>query len=278
LAPQRRKRGHSEAQDSRQSKRGAAAAAAVDAVDPSANNSQQAQADDASQLSQPASQEGELTEPVAEEEREVSGAVVRTRQLVYPSRNSHRQLASLFRHMSACYTNLLANTRGTIRSDSQEAIATSLKLHVHFRCATSSLDAVGLPPMRPLFTSELFYNDKSLFQCQSYSNSMLDLLASLLQLRRDELHTDASAKGFIMGELQYELEDFAEADPNEGGSQIAAAASSTSALLALPPALTLVNCETPQVITPFPQQIRGQANSADAQEARRPAVRLSASA
>jgi DNA topoisomerase VI subunit A len=113
------------------------------------------------------------------------------------------------------------------------------------------------------FFSELFYNDKSLFQCQPYSNSMLDLLASLLQLRRDELHTDASAKGFIMGELQYELEDFAEADPNEGGSQTAAAASSSSALLALPPALTLVNCETPQVITPFPQQIRGQSMSTD---------------
>jgi len=111
--------------------------------------------------------------------------------------------------------------------------------------------------MRPPFSSELFYNDKSLFQCQPYSNSMLDLLASLLQLRRDELHTDASAKGFIMGELQYELEDFAEPDPNEGGGQTAAA-SSSSALLALPPALTLVNCETPQVITPFPQQIRGQ--------------------
>jgi hypothetical protein len=130
-----------------------------------------------------------------------------------------------------------------------------LAIRLAIRGALSSLDECCFGCV-PLLFSELFYNDKSLFQCQPYSNSMLDLLASLLQLRRDELHTDASAKGFIMGELQYELEDFAEPSPNEGGGQIAAA--SAAALLALPPALTLVNCETPQVITPFPQQIRGQ--------------------
>jgi len=170
---------------------------------------------------------------------------------------------------------------------------------------------------------ELFYDDKPLFKNKAYSDSSIRLLSSILQVRvihaedcnpsstsyvpqltlvlsvclsvmacarvqlqRDELSLVSSAKGLIMGDLQFEvsctpllsslgavteaatastfcnvhssafllwplygcekLEDFADPDADESAH----------------PAMQLVNCETAQTITPYAKQIRGETHRA----------------
>lgn len=72
-----------------------------------------------SQLSQesadPASQGADEEEQSAVEERQVHGTLLRTRQLVYPSRPGHRQMAALFKHMAACYLRITMGDQATIR-------------------------------------------------------------------------------------------------------------------------------------------------------------------
>ena len=101
----------------------------------------------------------------------------------------------------------------------------------------------------------LHYDDPQLFPRQSYSDSSVQLLCDILQVRRDSLHVVATAKGQIMGALVFDVDQMTQPPSNKAGVKEEKATGGEEKLVKL---VERADCNTGRVLTPYVGQIRGE--------------------
>lgn len=95
--------------------------------------------------------------------------------------------------------------------------------------------------------SSLHYKDKHLFPRQRDSDTSIDLLCNILQVRTDEINIIASAKGQVMGALWYDVAYF-------DGDEVKDEQKERK--------VDKADCSAGAVITPFTHHITGESRAA----------------